>query len=84
MLKVTDIITNKPYLAWEVKDPAKLSDESVLEHVLNYGDWRDVKKYIEIKGFDNTKQIFKKTLNKTRVNYSPQIKHYFERYFQVN
>lgn len=36
---VQDIIMKKPYLAWYVSDPKKLSDEATLEHILNYGDW---------------------------------------------
>ena len=48
-MSVNDIIKNKPYLAWYVKDPARLSEESVLEHVLNYGNWDDVQQFIKIK-----------------------------------
>ena len=48
-MKVNAIIKNKPYLAWYVKEPEKLSEESVLEHVLNYGNWDDVQRFIKIK-----------------------------------
>ena len=49
-MTVNSIIKNKPYLVWYVKDPDKLSEESVLEHVLNYGNWEDVQQFIKIKG----------------------------------
>jgi len=79
---VNDIIKAKPYLAWYVKNPAELSEESVLEHVLNYGNWEDVQQFIKIKGKEETKKIFQLSLQKTRINYSPEIKSYFSRYFQ--
>lgn len=80
-MSINDIIKNKPYLAWYVKDPAKLSDESVLEHILNYGNWDDVQQYIKIKGKDKTTELFNKTISNKRTNYSPAIKSFFFRYF---
>lgn len=80
-MNVNDIIKNKPYLAWYVKDPSSLSEESVLEHVLNYGNWDDVQRFISIKGKENTANLFNKTLTNKRTNYSPVIKSYFYRYF---
>jgi hypothetical protein len=77
---VNAIIKNKPYLAWYVKDPEKLSEESVLEHVLNYGNWDDVQLFIKIKGLIQTAALFNKTLE-ARTNYTPPIQHYFSRYF---
>ena len=46
MQKVQDIIKKKPYLAWYVRNVESLSDESVLEHVLNYGTWEQVQESI--------------------------------------
>ncbi len=56
-MKPQDIIKRKPYLAWYVKNPSKLSDESVLEHVLNYGNWEDVQTYIHHVGLSKTANI---------------------------
>jgi len=80
-MTVNTIIKNKPYLAWYVKDPEKLSEKSVLEHVLNYGNWDDVQQFISIKGLAETKSLFKQSLISERTNYSPEIKSYFSRYF---
>ena len=80
-MTVNNIIVNKPYIAWYVKDPNSLSEESVLEHVLNYGNWEDVQQFIKIKGKDKTAELFNKTLTKKRTNYSPEIKSYFSKYF---
>lgn len=83
-MTVNSIIKNKPYLAWYVKDPDKLSEESVLEHVLNYGNWEDVQAFIKIKGFSETSRLFNKSLKNKRTNYHPAIKSYFHRYFNKN
>lgn len=83
-MSVNAIIKNKPYLAWYIKDPEKLSEESVLEHVLNYGNWEDVQQFIKIKGKKNTAELFNKTMLHKRSNYSPAIKSYFYRYFNNN
>ncbi|KKP60628.1 MAG: hypothetical protein UR56_C0021G0008 [Candidatus Roizmanbacteria bacterium GW2011_GWC2_34_23] len=80
-MSVNDIIKNKPYLAWYVKDPARLSEESVLEHVLNYGNWDDVQQFIKIKSKGKTSELFKKTLSNKRTNYTPAVQSYFSRYF---
>ena len=82
-MKVQAILKRKPYLAWDVANPATLSDEAVLERVLNYGDWADVQKFIEIKGKAATARLFKKTLAKKRINHNPAIAHYFSRYFGI-
>mgnify|MGYP001115218921 CR=1 FL=1 len=80
-MKVNQIIRNKPYLAWYVKNPEKLSPQSVLEHILNYGNWDDVQQFIKINGFAETAKLFNKSLKNKRINYQPAIKSYFSRYF---
>lgn len=80
-MTVNAIIKNKPYLAWYVKDPDKLSEESVLEHVLNYGNWDDVQLFIKVKGANETAKLFNKSLKNKRTNYNPAVKSYFSRYF---
>ena len=82
-MRLQDIFKKKPYLAWDVKNPKKLSDEAVLERVLNYGDWEDVQELIKIKGKKEAAQLFKKTLSKKRTNYDPAIAHYFSLYFKI-
>ena len=76
-----DIIRRKPYLAWYIRDAKKLSDGSVLEHVLNYGNWDDVQEYIKLKGIEETARIFRETRGEKRSNYRPEIADYFSRYF---
>lgn len=81
-MTVNDIFREKPYLVWYVKNPKKLSEESVLEHVLNYGNWEDVQQFIKIKGMVNTRKLFYKTISRKRTNYHPAISSYFTRYFE--
>ena len=81
-MKPQDIIKNKPYLAWDVKDPDKLSDSSVLEHVLNYGNWDDVQRYIKIVGLKDTASLFTKRSQQSRSNYLPEIVYFFRNYFR--
>ena len=79
-----DIIKNKPYLAWYIKDIDGMSDKSVLEHVFNYGDWDDVKDFIKIKGLNESWKLFKNTQKNKRSNYKPQIEHFFSLFFKIH
>ncbi len=80
-MTVNSIIKIKPYLAWYIKDPDILSEESVLEHILNYGNWDDVQSFIKIKGLQETTKLFNNSLKNKRTNYPPAIQSYFFRYF---
>jgi len=81
-MTVQEIIKNKPYLAWYVKNPKELSEEATLEHVLNYGSWDDVLQFFKIAGINKSADLFSKTLTKNRINYRPKIENYFKLYFQ--
>ncbi len=43
-MTIQKFIKKRPYLTWYIKNPEELSDESIVEHVLNHGDFDDVKK----------------------------------------
>lgn len=81
-MKPQDLIKNKPYLIWYTKNYDKLSNEAVVEAVLNYGDFDDVKKLIKILGIKNVAAIFRKQTRGPRCNYDVKIKHYFSLYFK--
>ena len=76
-----NFISGRKHLIWYVKDYRSLSEESIVEAVLNYGNWEDVQTFIKIKGLEETRGIFNKTTQKSRVNYPDNIKHYFSLYF---
>jgi hypothetical protein len=71
----------KPYLAWYIKDKSSLSDQSVLEHILNYGDWADVQEVEKEMGISKMKSLFEEMINKKRINLKPRTINYFENYF---
>lgn len=79
---IHQFIEKRPYLVWYVKDVGKLSEESIVEHVLNYGDWDDVQEMIKILGMEKTAKIFQEKSEIPRSNYRPEIKNYFKLYFQ--
>ncbi len=72
---------DRKYLVWYVKNPENLPVESIVEHTLNYGDWDDVQKLIEIIGIKQTAKIFRKQINSFRTNYDKKTKNYFNMYF---
>ncbi|PIW97466.1 hypothetical protein COZ81_02345 [Candidatus Jorgensenbacteria bacterium CG_4_8_14_3_um_filter_38_10] len=80
-MTIYQFIKKRPYLVWYVKDLNKLSEESIVEHVLNYGDWDDVQEMIKILGMKKTAEIFRTKSKQKRCNYRPEIKNYFHFYF---
>ena len=82
MHALTQLILAKPHLAWYVKDKQNLSPESMLEHILNYGNWDDYILAERALGIHSTEAIFEKLKTKKRVNLRPQTISYFERYFE--
>lgn len=80
-MTINDFIKERPYLVWYVKNYNKLSDESVIEHTLNYGNWEDVQKLFSILGVKKTAMIFRKQTSGWRTNYDKKIKNYFSLYF---
>ena len=85
-MTIHEFIKKRPYLVWYVsKDNLdKLNEESIVEHVLNYGNWDDVQEMIKILGLQKTAKIFREKSKPDkfgRQNYRPISKHYFTLYF---
>ena len=83
-MAIGDFVKKKKHLFWSTKNYDGLSNDAVVEGVLNYGDWDDVQGLIKILGIQKTAQIFryKSTPDKFgRQNYRPEIKYYFNLYF---
>ena len=81
-MTINEFIKKRPYLIWYTKNFDELSQEAIVEAVLNYGDWDDVKKMISILGMRKTAAIFRKKSKQKRCNYRPEIKNYFQLYFK--
>jgi len=80
-MTLQSFIKKRPHLVWSTKNYDKLSNEAIVEAVLNYGNWEDFKKIIKILGIKKTAQIFRKKSKQKRCNYRPEVKHYFTLYF---
>lgn len=81
-MTLRDFIKKRRYLFWYVEKPENLSEEAVIEAVLNYGDWADVQKLFSILGIKKTAKIFYEQTRRKRVNYDSKIAHYFNLYFK--
>jgi len=79
--ELQDFIATRKQLVWYVRDPRKLSEESIVEAILNYGNWRDVQKLIEILGIKKVASIFRAQVARPRKNYRAEVIHYFTLYF---
>jgi|AntRauTorcE11897_2_1112592.scaffolds.fasta_scaffold19698_2 hypothetical protein len=75
-------LSKRRCLWWGVKEVENISDEAMLETILNYGDWDDVLGVFEILGRKKAAEIFFKQIKNKRVNYRPKTLHYFKLYFK--
>ncbi len=69
-------------MVWHIKDTARLSLAAILEAVLNYGNFSDVKTLLKIVGVKKAAGIFHRQVKSHRNNYRPEIANYFKLYFQ--
>jgi hypothetical protein len=81
MTKREKFILKRKYLFWYVKDPTKVDDASLVEAVLNLGNWDDVQELIKLMGIKKMAEIFEKKAYVQRSNYRPEVKNYFKLYF---
>jgi hypothetical protein len=81
--KETFIRQHRP-LFWSVGDNnlSNISDELLVENILNYGSLDDVRELIHLLGLVPTATIFRKTIvNRARHNYFPEVANFFTLYF---
>jgi len=81
-MTISNFIKKRPYLVWGTRNYDNLSEEAIVENVLNYGDIDDVKEMFSILGVKKSAIIFKKQISQKRNNYRPKIKNYFNLYFK--
>lgn len=74
-------IQSRSHLVWYVKDLKHLSEDSIVEHVLNYGNWKDFQELVHILGVEQVARDFRKRSDMSRTNYRPEIKNFFRLYF---
>ncbi|MDD3481083.1 MAG: hypothetical protein PHW75_02580 [Patescibacteria group bacterium] len=83
-MNIKDFIKKRPYLTWDIKDPENISDQSIVEKTLNYGDFDDFKAIIKIFGPKKTKSLFLKGEKSKRSNFDPKVANYFKLYFKYH
>jgi len=81
-MSLKEFIKKRKYLLWYIKDFENISEDAVVEAVLNYGDFDDVNKLINILGIKKVADIFRKKIKNKRCNFNPKIKNYFKLYFK--
>lgn len=81
-MTINEFIKKRPYLVWGTENYDNISEDVVVENILNYGDFDDVKEMFSILGIKKTADIFRKQINQKRNNYRPKIKNYFNLYFK--
>ena len=79
-----DFISKRKHLIWYVRDYRALSEESVVEAVLNLGNWRDFQELVRLLGIEKVASMFYKQLRtgRQRGNYYPDVVNYFTLYFK--
>jgi len=83
--KLQNFIKKRKGLVWYVKDVTELGPESIVEHVLNFGNWKDVQEMIRIMGMKNVANIFwreSKPKKWGRTNYRASVVNLFNIYFK--
>ncbi|MBU1322775.1 hypothetical protein KKE48_05250 [Patescibacteria group bacterium] len=76
----SDWLDKHKTLWWWVADVAKLSDESILEGVMNYGDWTDFLQLKKWWGLPKIRQLFEKMTSQRRINLRPPARTLFNDY----
>lgn len=83
-MNIHDFVKKRKHLVWYTNDFDDLPEESIVEAVLNYGDWNDVQTLIKILGIKKTAKIFRAKSKPSKIgrcNYSDKTKNYFTLYF---
>ena len=81
-MDICDFVRKRKHLFWSTKNYDGLSKEAVVEGILNYGDMNDVRELISLLGIQVVAKIFHEQTNRPRINYRPEVKNYFQLYFQ--
>lgn len=78
------LIQMNAHLFWSLPASKKkeISDELLVEYILNYGNEKSVKGLFDLMGIDKVAEIFNKIIKKDRINLYPPVVNYFKLYFE--
>lgn len=62
----------------------EVSDQLILEQLLNYAEMKVINEYIDIVGFSKACEIFFSLKGRQKQNIYPEIYHLFDAYFKQN
>lgn len=81
-----EFLKKSKILFWDIcgSDLYSLSDEAIFERIFMYGDLEDLFSLIKLYKFDYSKEIYKKLLNKKRVNLSKKTVNFLNIVFSEN
>ena len=80
-MNIHEFVRSRKELFWSTKNYDGLDNDSIVETILNYGDWEDVQTLLKILGMQEVARVFRKNTNRVRVNYNKRIVNYFSLFF---
>ncbi len=81
-MTIGNFVRKRKYLFWSTRNYDGLSNEAIVEGILNYGDMNDVRELIILLGVQEVAKIFRENTIRARINYDPKIVHYFSLFFK--
>lgn len=82
--EVQEFIKEYRHLFWYTPEDKKqeISHEFLVETILNYGDLDAVRRLFEVLGIEHVSEVFHSAQGRKKLNYFPEIHHFFTLYFQ--
>lgn len=76
--EIKQFIRKNSHLFWYIPEDKKedISQELLVETILNYGDMNAVKQLIRLLGFKNLSKLFSGIQGRKKLNYYPEIYHF--------
>jgi len=83
-VEVRKFIEDHGCLFWYTPAPKgeNVTDELLVETILNYGSWEDVLELFNVMGLKNVATVFRGMTGRKKLNYFPEIHNYFNLYFK--
>jgi hypothetical protein len=80
---VKDYIQEHQALFWYSPEDKRetVSDELLVETLINYGTWEDIRKLFDAMGIETAASVFRGMKGRKSLNIYPELRNYFELYF---
>ena len=81
--EINNLIRENGCLFWYTPEDKgeKVTDELLVETMLNYGDLDQIRGLFKLMGMQNVAQIFRNMTGRKQKNYFPEIWNYYDLYF---